>query len=152
MLFGALYKLKVMHGQQTYSVCVGVAVCVCVCVCVGVTMYIYKCIYVCVSLDCVWDMKRKQSNAPVSLPSGFSLSLGRDFCTSGGDPWLVFLLGNFWASQPVRQSLIKSTLQPQSATTCHNMLCLSFVTLTLSRWVCWTSELVWLTLWTMLTW
>lgn len=103
-------------------------------------VYIYKCIYVCVSLDCVWDMKRKQSNAPVSLPSGFSLSLGRDFCTSGGDPWLVFLLGNFWASQPVRQSLIKSTLQPQSATTCHNMLCLSFVTLTLSHWVCWTSE------------
>lgn len=120
MLFGALYKLKVMHGQQTYSVCVGVAICVCVCGCYYV--YIYKCIYVCVSLDCVWDMKRKQSNAPVSLPPIRLLSLwGVTFARLAA----TLDLYSFWeTSGPVSQSGSRSSRarcnhsQRQLATTC----------------------------------
>lgn len=146
MLFGALYKLKVMHGQQTYSVCVGVAICVCV----GVTMYIYinVSMSVCPWIVCgIWNASKATRLSPSHQAS---LSLwGVTFARLAA----TLDLYSFWeTSGPVRQSLIKSTLQPQSATTCHNMLCLSFVILTLSRWVCWTSELVWLSLCTMLTW
>lgn len=85
MLFGALYKLKVMHGQQLYTVCGCSYLCVDVCECYYIYIYIV-CIYVCVSLDCMWNMNASKANGPVFLTDVRLLSLGRDFCTSGGDP------------------------------------------------------------------
>lgn len=128
MLFGALYKLKVMHGQQTYTVCGCSYLCVHVCGCYYTRIYIYiyiVCIYVSVSLDCMWDMNASKATGLSSLTSGFSL-WGVTFARLAA----TLDLYSFWeTSGPVSQSLIKSTLQPQSATTCHSMLCLSWATL-----------------------
>lgn len=85
MLFGALYKLKVMHGQQTYTVCGCSYLCVDECGCYYTRIYIYR-MYLCLCvLGLYVGYERKQSNGPV-LPHIRLLSLGRDFCTSGGDP------------------------------------------------------------------